>query len=73
MHAREMFHDLNICSSNHHVRIPFHDFFCASLGTYGFLFTCIKICPNVIFFQLQAFMYGWLTFYHQGFEVAKES
>ncbi len=24
-------------------------------------------------FQLQAFMYGWLTFYHQGHEVAKGS
>ena len=23
-------------------------------------------------FQIQAFMYGWLTFYHQGHEVAKD-
>ena len=23
-------------------------------------------------FQIQAFMYGWMTFYHQGHEVAKD-
>ena len=25
-----------------------------------------------LLYQIQAFMYGWLTFYHQGHEVAKD-
>lgn len=27
---------------------------------------------NFFFFQLLGFMFGWLTFYHQGHEVAKD-
>ena len=28
--------------------------------------------PHCVLLQIQAFMYGWLTFYHQGHEVAKD-
>ena len=27
---------------------------------------------QIIFFQLLGFMFGWLTFYHQGHEVAED-
>lgn len=31
-----------------------------------------EITIYFVFQQLLGFMYGWLTFYHQGYEVAKE-
>jgi len=39
----------------------------------SFLFFSSFFCNICLFiFQLLGFMYGWLTFYHQGYEVAKE-